>query len=99
MSSMTTRKIPVSSQASPPVFYPESDGQPMAENTEQFDWIVLVKLALEWLFAEQQDIFVAGDLLWYPVEGGNKTRIAPDDLMALCRPKGPRAPSLHWPED
>ena len=22
-----------------PVVYPESDGQPMAENTKQFDWI------------------------------------------------------------
>ncbi len=99
MRSTTTRKIPVPSQAPPPVFYPESDGQPMAENTEQFDWIVLVKLGLEWLFADQQDIFVAGDLLWYPVEGDNKTRIAPDVLVAFGRPKGPRGSYLQWLED
>ncbi len=23
--------------------YPESDGQPMAENTEQYDWLVKIK--------------------------------------------------------
>ena len=88
MSRTTTRNIPVPSLGPPPVFYPDSDGQPMAENTEQFDWIVLIKLGLEWLFADQQDVFVAGDLLWYPVEGDNKTRIAPDVLVVFGRPKG-----------
>ncbi|MBN3922825.1 MAG: Uma2 family endonuclease, partial [Nostoc sp. NMS4] len=29
------------------VIYPESDGQPMADNTEQFAWIVKIKENLE----------------------------------------------------
>jgi Uma2 family endonuclease len=99
MISTTIGKAAVPSQASPPVFYPESDGQPMAENTEQFDWIVLIKLGLEWLFADRQDVFVAGDLLWYPVEGDNKTRIAPDIMVAFGRPKGPRGSYLQWLEN
>jgi hypothetical protein len=32
--------------------YPESDGQPMADNTEQYDWMVKIKENLEILFAE-----------------------------------------------
>ncbi len=64
-------------QVSPTVIYPDSDGQPMAENTQQFQWIVVIKENLEILFANRPDVFVAGDLLWYPVEGDNKTRQAP----------------------
>ena len=43
--------------------YPESDGQPMAENTEQYEWLVKIKENLEILFADREDVFVAGDLL------------------------------------
>jgi Uma2 family endonuclease len=99
MISTRARNIQVPSQEPPPVFYPESDGQPMAENTEQFDWIVLIKLGLEWLFDDRQDIFVAGDLFWYPVEGDNKTRTAPDVMVVFGRPKGSRGCYLQWLEE
>lgn len=56
----------------PELVYPESDGKPMADNTKQFRWIVTIKENLEILFASQSDVFIAGDLLWYPVEGNNK---------------------------
>ncbi|MGC1310468.1 MAG: hypothetical protein WA885_24825 [Phormidesmis sp.] len=52
--------------------YPDSDGQPMADNTQQFRWIMVIKENLERLFASDPDVFVAGDLLWYPVEGEPK---------------------------
>jgi hypothetical protein len=39
----------------------------MAENTEQYEWLVKIKENLEILFADDPDVFVAGDLLWYPV--------------------------------
>lgn len=48
------------------IIYPDSDGQPMADNTEQFEWIVLLKENLECLFAKDENVFVGGDLLWYP---------------------------------
>lgn len=35
-------------------------------------------------------MFVAGDLLWYPVEGDNVTRAAPDAMVVLGKPKGDR---------
>jgi Uma2 family endonuclease len=80
------------------VVYPDSDGQPMADNTKQFAEIVMVKEGLEALFASRPDVFVAGDLLWYPVEGQPKVRLAPDVLVAIGRPKGHRGSYQQWNE-
>ncbi len=80
------------------VIYPDSDGQPMADNTKQFRWIVTIKENLELLFADQADVFVAGDLLWYPVEGSNTIRQAPDALVVFGRPKGDRGSYQQWKE-
>ncbi len=76
------------------VVYPDSDGQPMADNTKQWEWIVLLKTNLDQI----RDDFVAGDLLWYPVEGQPKIRIAPDVLVAPGRPKGHRGSYKQWEE-
>jgi Uma2 family endonuclease len=78
--------------------YPDSDGEPMAENTVQFDWIMMIKGGLDILFRDAPDVFVAGDLLWYPVEGDNTTRMAPDAMVAFGRPKGPRGSYMQWRE-
>lgn len=81
------------------VTYPESDGQPMADNTQQFRWIVTIKENLEILFSEDPTVFVAGDLLWYPVEGNNRLCQAPDVMVAVGRPKGDRGSYQQWRED
>lgn len=78
--------------------YPDSDGKPMAENTLQFKWIVVIKEGLEALFRNDPNVFVAGDLLWYAVEGKPKIRTAPDALVALGRPKGYRGSYKQWEE-
>jgi len=70
----------------------------MSDNTKQFRWIVVVQQNLDWLFTDDPNVFVAGDLLWYPVEGDNKTRIGPDVLVALGRPKGDRGSYKQWQE-
>lgn len=81
------------------IIYPESDGKPMANNTEQFNWIVAIEQNLEWLFADNSNVFVAGDLFWYPVEGKPHIVNAPDVLVVLGRPKGKRGSYLQWKED
>ena len=81
------------------VIYPESDGQPMADNTKQFRWIVTIQGGLDTLFKDDPNVFVAGDLLWYPVEGDNKTRIAPDAMVVFGRPKRDRGSYQQWRED
>jgi Uma2 family endonuclease len=80
------------------VLYPDSDGQPMAENTLQFKWIVVIKEGLETLFRDDPDVFVAGDLLWYPEERKPKIRQAPDAFVAFGRPKGYRGSFKQWEE-
>ncbi len=82
----------------PELIYPDSDGQPMADNTKQFNWIVLIKENLECLFVDDPHVFVGGDLLWYPVEGRPDIRIAPDVLVAMGRPKGDRGSYQQWVE-
>ena len=80
------------------IHYPDSDGKPMSDNTLQFRWIVLIKENLEILFRHRPDVFVAGDLLWYPVEGQPKVRQAPDVFVAFGRPKGDRGSYKQWEE-
>jgi len=72
------------------IIYPDRDGEPIADNSKQFRWIVTVKENLEILFANNPEVFVAGDLLWYPVQENNKIRQAPDAMVVLGRPKGDR---------
>ncbi len=81
------------------IIYPDSDGQPMADNTKQFRWIVFFKENLECLFAQNDQVFVAGDLLWYPVEGKPELRVAPDIFVVFGRPKGDRGSYRQWQEE
>ncbi len=80
------------------VIYPDCDGNPMSGNTRQFRWIVLIKENLEILFDDDPNVFVAGDLLWYPQEGNNQIRQAPDVMVAIGRPKGDRGSYKQWEE-
>lgn len=81
--------------------YPDSDGQPMAENTEQYQWIVRLVSNLR-ILLKDQTAFVAGDLLWYPVEvkeeGVTPPSQAPDVMVALGRPAGYRGSYKQWQE-
>ena len=84
------------------ITYPQSDGQPMADNTKQFRWIVTIQGGLDALFRADSQVFVAGDLSWYPVEGHPEICMTPDVLVAFARRaigvltySGRKAASLH----
>jgi Uma2 family endonuclease len=79
--------------------YPETDGQPMAESTTQYRWIVTIKSGLDIQFRDDPNVFIAGDLFWYPIEGHPEIRVAPDVLVALGRPQGDRRSYLQWMEN
>jgi Uma2 family endonuclease len=80
--------------------YPDSDGQPMADNTEQYEWLVKIKENLEILYADDPNVFIAGDLLWYPVPDRRETGpVAPDVFVVFGRPKGRRGSYRQWEED
>jgi Uma2 family endonuclease len=80
------------------IVYPDSDGLPMSDNTLQFQWITTLVGGLQALFRDDPNVFVAGDLLWYPVEGDNKTRTAPDAMVVFGRPQGYRGSYMQWRE-
>src|SRR5437660_1413088 len=82
MSATTPRKVR-------PVF-PDSDGKPMADNTLQYEWISTIKWNLDHQYADDPNVFVAGDNLIYPVEDDATIRQAPDVYVAFGRPKGYR---------
>ncbi len=80
------------------IHYPDSDGKPMADNTKQFKLIVMIKENLEIWFAAMAHVFVAGDLLWYPIEGDNATCLAPDAMVVFGAGKGDRGSYQQWKE-
>lgn len=86
------------SSTQPQIIYPDSDGKPLADNTKQFRWITVIQYNLDWLFANDPNVFVAGDLLWYPVEGEPKLCTAPDVMVIFGRPKGDRGSYQQWNE-
>jgi Uma2 family endonuclease len=81
------------------IIYPESDGKPMADNTKQFELIVEIKKGLDWLYLNDPQVFVAGDLFWYPIQGQNTIVTAPDVMVVFGRPKGDRGSYRQWQED
>lgn len=95
---MVQQLTPITSDTEYDIIYPESDGKPMADNTIQFRWIVTVKENLEILFAAIADVFIAGDLFWYPVQGSNKC-LAPDAMVVFGLPKGDRRSYKQWEEN
>jgi len=80
--------------------YPESDGKPRAENTIQYRWIVRLVANLRRLLQDRK-AFVAGDLLWYPVqvETPPAPSQAPDAMVVLGRPAGDRGSYKQWEEE
>jgi len=81
------------------IIYPSSDGQPMADSTIQYQWITTIKGGCDALFKDNPNVFIAGDLLWYPVEGSNTICQAPDVMVVFGRPKSDRRSYLQWKEN
>ncbi len=89
----------VESSTQSPIHYPEDDGLPLSDNTIQFRWITVIQYNLDWLFADDSQVFVAGNLLWYPVEGQPKICQAPDIMVVFGVEKGERGSYKQWEEN
>lgn len=81
------------------LLYPVRDGKRMSDNSKQFYTIFLIHGNLDILFADDPNVFVIGDMLWYPVEGKPEIRQAPDVMVIFGRPKGHRSSYLQWREE
>ena len=91
--------IPYNIHALDDPFYRSSDGKPMADSTQQYEWIVAIKGGLGTLFEANPNILVVGNLFWYPVEGNNKIRTTPDAMVIFGRPSGHRGSYIQYREE
>jgi Uma2 family endonuclease len=81
------------------IIYGNNNSKPISDDTEQFRLIVLIKENLELLFADNPNVFIAGNLLWYPVEGKNNIYQPPDVMVVFGRSKRYRSFYQQWNED
>ncbi|HID64173.1 MAG TPA: hypothetical protein EYP49_15750 [Anaerolineae bacterium] len=54
----------------PPIYYPESDGKPMAETDTHINTLIYLREALRDYFRDDPQVYVAGNLFLYYEEGG-----------------------------
>jgi Uma2 family endonuclease len=86
-------------EAPPPPKYPSSDGKPMADNSRQTHWIILLYCNLCWLFRSRQDVAVHANMFWYVEEDDPTQKQAPDVMVIFGRPPGQRESYLQWREE
>ena len=80
------------------IVYPDSDGEPMAENEEQLYAMIDVITTLREWYASQEDVHVGGDLLIYYRMNDNETRVAPDVFVVFGSDKARRPSWIVWRE-
>lgn len=79
--------------------YPDSDGEPMAENDAQLTAMINAISPLREWFANRPDVYVAGDMLVYYHMNDNETRVAPDVFAVFgVDSKHPRLSWIVWRE-
>ena len=87
------------SEDDPDIYYPESDGQPMAETDAQFYPLTETVLALRQRYADRDDVYVSGDLLIYYRMNDNTVRLAPDVFVVFGIDDHLRSSYIIWREE
>ncbi len=90
---MMMRKI----QSAPTIYYPESDGKPMAETDKHRDLMVAFIQMLQYYF-RNKPVYVSGNLLMYYEQGNIKKCVAPDVFVVFGVSKKRRRTYLTWEE-
>lgn len=80
------------------IFYPESDGEPMAETDFHAKLLIYLRNALEMFFAAREDVYVTGNIMFYYAEGEPAEVISPDVMVCFGIPKGDRRSYKTWEE-
>jgi Uma2 family endonuclease len=80
------------------VYYPHSDGMPMAESDFQRKPQIYAIHALDAYFADRPDVYVSGNILMHYEEGNPKTVVVPDVLVVIGSEKRDRESYFVWRE-
>jgi Uma2 family endonuclease len=81
------------------VFYPESDGKPIAETDIHAKLLTYLRDALIIFFAERENVYVTGNIMFYYVEGSPEEVVSPDVMICFEIPKGDRTSYKTWEEN
>ncbi len=84
--------------ADTPIFYPDTDGKPMAASDRHRRILFRTIETLEAHYAQQPDVYVSGDILMYYVKGDPHQVISPDVLVSFGLEKKERLTYLVWVE-
>jgi Uma2 family endonuclease len=80
------------------VYYPESDGQPMAETDLHRDEMYDLIHALKRRYRDVPDVYVTGNLFFYYVKGNPRSVVAPDVFLVYGVAKRKRRTYKLWEE-
>jgi len=80
------------------IYYPDSDGLPIAESDFQLGPLMYAIDALRAYFQGRDDVYVAGDLFLYYEEGNPRAVVAPDVFVVLGAPNRLRSSYMLWRE-
>ncbi len=80
-------------------FYPDSDGEPMGETDTHRKLMLYLTSCLDIYFAEREDVYVSGNIMFYYVEGDPTQVISPDVMVCFGIPKGDRTSYKTWEEN
>jgi len=96
MALITRRRTPTARHGE--VYYPESDGKPMAETDVHRRQMMSLISALDWRYRDDPLVYVSGNLLLYYEEGNPRKSVAPDTFVVKGVPKRLRPTYLLWAE-
>ncbi|RKU28080.1 hypothetical protein C6497_10095 [Candidatus Poribacteria bacterium] len=85
-------------QAVPSIFYPESDGKPMAETEVHRDLMIDFIQILKHYYKDREDVCISGNMFMYYEEGDATKSVAPDVFVAFGVAKKQRRTYLTWEE-
>ena len=80
------------------IVYPETDGEPLAEGTAQYDALTETVNKLKGRYRTRADVAVIGNMLLYYEEGNNRASVAPDVFVVFGVENRPRPSYLLWME-
>jgi Uma2 family endonuclease len=80
------------------IYYPSSDGQPVAESDFQLQPLLYAVTTMRTYFQERADVYVAGNMFIYYEEGNPEAVVAPDVFVVLGTTKRDRMSYMLWEE-
>jgi Uma2 family endonuclease len=94
----TSPIIPLQSRGEK-IYYPESDGKPMAETDIHAKLLMYLISSLRIFFTERENVYVTGNIMFYYEEDSLYDVVSPDVMVCFGVPKRDRTSYKSWEEN